>query len=182
MFLGGLFMIYLLLKEHYSDMTTEPCAHCEAVDNAIFKAFGNMIGKSMPESVTEKCYHCSGVVGEEGVPKFFGSQRDQDVCCMMNAEEQIDYVSPDVIHKILTNQTLREEFWAKLEIELEDEQDKTLLKELLSKSRPGSSTVDESWILQNIDKITKHAKYLCNKYSSSTAVQDQETSLYKRKK
>ena len=178
MFLGGLFMIYLLLKEHYLDMTT--CARCEAVDNAIFKVFGNMIWESMPDSVTEKCYGCSGVVGEEGVPKFFGSQRDHDVCCMMNAEEQIDYVSPDVIHKILTNQTLREEFWARLEIELEDDQDKTLLKELLSKNGPGNSTVDESWILQNIDKITKHAKYLYNKYSSSTAVQ--ETSLYKRKK
>ena len=35
----------------------------------------------------------------------------------------------------------------------------TLLKELLSKSGPGNSTVDESWILKNIDKITKHAKY-----------------------
>ena len=106
MFLGGMFMIYLVLKEHYLDMTTEPCARCETVDNAIFKA--NMILESMPESVTEKCYGCSGVVGEDGVPKFFGSQRDHDVCCTMNAEEQIDYVSPDVIHKILTNQTLRE--------------------------------------------------------------------------
>ena len=171
MFLGGLFMIYLLLKEHYLDMTTEPCARCKAVDNAIFKAFGYMIWESMPESVTEKCYGCSGVVGEEGVPKFFGSQRDHDVCCMMNAEEQIDYVSPDVIHKILTNQTLREEFWARLEIELEDEQDKTQLRELLSKNGPGNSTVEESWILQNIDKITNHVKYLYNNYSTG---QDQE--------
>ena len=85
-----MFMIYSVLKEHYLDMTTEPCARCETVDNAIFKAFGNMILESMPETVTEKCYGCSGVVGEEGVSKFFGSQRDHDVCCMMNAEEQID--------------------------------------------------------------------------------------------
>ena len=67
MFLGGLFMIYLLLKEHYLDMTTEPCARCKAVDNAIFKAFGYMIWESMRESVTEKRYGCSGVVGEEVV-------------------------------------------------------------------------------------------------------------------
>ena len=90
-------------------MATECCAHCETLDNAIFKVFGNMIWVSMPESVEHACYGCSDVVGEDGVPKFFPSQRDHDVCCMMTAEEQIDNVSPDVIHKILKTQALRED-------------------------------------------------------------------------
>ena len=61
--------------------------------------------------------------------------------------------------------------------------DKTLLKELFSKSGSVNSTVDEDWVLQNIDKITDHAKYLHNTFplSSAAAAQDQETSLYKRK-
>ena len=100
MFLGGLFMIGLLLREHYLDLSI--CAHCKAVDDAVIKALGNIIWIFMPESVEEKCYSCSGVVREDGVPKFFASQRDHDVCCMMTAEEQVDYIRSDVIHKILT--------------------------------------------------------------------------------
>ena len=93
MFLGGLFMIGLLLREHYlRDMAAET-RHGNELDVAIFKALGNMIWISMPESVEEKCYGCSGVVGEDGVPKYFPSQRDHDVCCMMTPEEQIDYIT-----------------------------------------------------------------------------------------
>ena len=66
MYLGGLFMIGLLLKEYYLyNMSSyrKRCAFCEAVDAAIIKGLGTMIWVSMPESVTEKCYGCSGVVG-----------------------------------------------------------------------------------------------------------------------
>ena len=109
MFLGGLFMIGLALRDHYLRDMAAKTRHGNELDVAIFKALGNMIWISMPESVEEKCYGCRGVTDEEGRPKFFGSQRDHDVCCMMTPEEQIDYISEDVIHKILTTPELREE-------------------------------------------------------------------------
>ena len=56
-------------------MATERCAYCEAIDDAVIKALGCVIWIFMPESVEEKCYGCSGVVGEDGVPKCFASQR-----------------------------------------------------------------------------------------------------------
>ena len=55
-----MFMI-TLLKDIIKEMS-EP-RHGNELDVAIFKALGNMIWVSMPESVTEKCYGCSGVVG-----------------------------------------------------------------------------------------------------------------------
>ena len=117
MFLGGLFMIGLLLKDYYLyDMS----AYCEAVD-AIIKGLGTMLWVSMPESVEDKCYGCRGVTDEDGRPKFFGSQRDHDVCCMMTPDEQVDYISEDVIHKILTTPALAEELWKRVEVELKTE-------------------------------------------------------------
>ena len=85
-----------------------------ALDDAIFKSLGNMIWVSMPESVQK-----GRSVRRRCVPKFFPSQRHHDVCCMMTAEELVDYVSPDVIHEILTTEPLREEFWSRVELELE---------------------------------------------------------------
>ena len=78
---------------HY--FSTCPCAFCEAVDNEVIKALGTMLWISMPESVVEKCYGCRGVTDEEGGHKFFPSQRDHDVCCMMTRDEQVDYISED---------------------------------------------------------------------------------------
>ena len=114
-------MIGLLLKDYYlynmSTKCLQPsqhyfsnlCAYCEAVDDPVIQSLGTMIWVSMPESVEEKCYGCSGVTDEEGKPKFFGSQRDHDVSCMMTPDEQVDYISTDVIHKIITTPALAEE-------------------------------------------------------------------------
>ena len=114
-------------------------AFCEAVDDAIIKGLGTMIWVSMSESVTEKCYGCSGVTEEDGNPKFFGSQRDHDVCCMMTPDEQVDYISEDVIHKILTNPELAEELWKRVEVELntEDRRQKTYERDLKQHSAEG---------------------------------------------
>ena len=101
------FMIGLALRDHYLRDMAAKTRHGNELDVAIFKALGNMIWISMPESVEEKCYGCRGVTDEEDRPKFFGSQRDHDVCCMMTPEEQIDYISEDVIHKILTTPVKR---------------------------------------------------------------------------
>ena len=136
-------MLGLLLKEYYLyNMATVQCAYCEAIDDAVIKALGCVIMTFMPESVEEKCYGCSGVVREEGVPKFFSSQGDHDVCCMMKPEEQVDYISEDVIHKILTTPALRKELWSRVEVEL-NEKDKRLLKQLLNNTEPQERTVDE---------------------------------------
>ena len=110
-------------------------AYCEAVDDAIIKGLGTMLWVSMPESVTDKCYGCSGVTDEEGRPKFFGSQRDHDVCCMMTPEEQVDYISEDGIHKILTTPTLAEELWKRVEVELK-EPDRKRLRQMLNNTEP----------------------------------------------
>ena len=89
-----------------------------------------MIWVSMPESVEEKCYGCRGVTDEEGRPKFYASQRDHDVCCMMTPDEQVDYISEDMIHKILATPALREEFWKRVEEVKCNEQDRKLLNQL----------------------------------------------------
>ena len=96
------------------------CAYCETVDGVVIQGLGTMIWVSMPESVEDKCYGCSGVTDEDGKPKFFGSQRDH-VCCMMTPDEQVDYISTDVIHKILTTPALAEELWKMVEVELNNE-------------------------------------------------------------
>ena len=124
-----------------------------------------MIWDKLPEIAEQRCYGCNCVVG---VAKFrdydvclTGDFRDHDVCLMMTAEEQIEYLSPDVIHKILTTKELREEFWARVEVEFED---RTQLQELLSKIGP--TFPDEQWVLQNIDKIEDHGKDLYSSYKS----------------
>ena len=45
MFLGGLFMIYLLLKDYYfyNMSSRKRSAYCEAVDDAIIKGLGTRI-------------------------------------------------------------------------------------------------------------------------------------------
>ena len=133
-----------------------------ALDDAIFKSLGNMIWVSMPESVQQ-----GRSVRRWCVPQFFPSQRHHDVCCMMTAEEQVDYVSTDVIHEILTTEPLREKFWSRVELELEHEGDIVELKKLLSKCGSGNTYPDEEWVLQNLGKITDHAKYLYNTYQNS---------------
>ena len=175
MFLGGLFMIGLLLKKYY--LYNMSYAFCEAVDDAIIKGLGTMIWVSMPESVTEKCYGCSGVTDEDGKPKFFGSQRDHDVCCTMTPDEQVDYISEDVIHKILSNPELAEELWKRVEVEL-NEQNRSHLREILNNTEPKDRTVDEDWARNNMDKITDYTKFLLKTLSS--AEHDQESSLLKR--
>ena len=67
MFVTVMFMI-TLLKDIIKEMA-EP-RHVNELNVAIFKALSNMIWVSVPESVTEKCYGCSGVMGEVIVPKF----------------------------------------------------------------------------------------------------------------
>ena len=102
----------------------------------------------MPESVEEKCYGCRGVTDEDGRPKFFGSQRDHDVCCMMTPEEQIDYISEDVIHKIITTPELREELFARVEVEIPNQEDRKIVKEILSRSK--SNFPSERFLLYNL--------------------------------
>ena len=98
------------LQQHGYKKTCQPLllitalCLCEAVDDEVIKALGTMISISMPESVEEKCYGCTGVTDEVGSPKFFPLQRDHDVCCMMPRDEQVDYISEDVIRKIITTQ------------------------------------------------------------------------------
>ena len=104
--------------------------HGNELDVAIFKALGSMIWISVPESVEEKCYGCSSVVGEDDVPKFFASQRDHDVCCMMTPEEQVDYISEDVIHKIITTPELKDELFARVEVEIPNQEDRKVVKEI----------------------------------------------------
>ena len=157
MFLGGLFMIGLALRDHYLRDMAAKTRHGNELDVAIFKALGNMIWISMPESVEEKCYGCTGVTDEEGRPKFFGSQRDHDVCCMMTPEEQIDYISEDVIHKILTPE-LREELFARVEVEIPNQEDRKIVKEILSRSK--SNFPSERFLLYNLVHITDYAKFL----------------------
>ena len=96
---------------------------------------------------------------------------------MMTAEEQIEYLSPDVIHKILTKKELREEFWARVEAEFED---RTQLQELLSKIGPTFN--DEQWVLQNINKIEDHAKDLYSSFHTKVEKEIVGFDLYKRKK
>ena len=76
MFLGGLFMIGLALRDHYLRDMAAKTRHGNELDVAIFKALGNMIWISMPESVEEKCYGCRGVTAEEGRPKFFSAHKE----------------------------------------------------------------------------------------------------------
>ena len=149
MFLGGLFMIGLFLKDYYlNNMSSRKrCSYCEAVDDAIIKGLGTMLWVSMPESVEDKCYGCSGVTDEDGKPKFFGLQRDHDVSCMMTPDEQVDYISEDVIHKILTTPTLAEELWKRVEVEL-NEPDRRRMRQLLNNTE--DRTVDEDWARKNI--------------------------------
>ena len=152
-------MIGLLLKEYYLYNMSSRSAFYDAVNAAIIKGLGTMIWVSMPESVTEKCYGCSGVTEEDGNPKFFGSQTDHDVCCMMTPEEQVDYISEDVIHKILTDLELAEELWKRVEVELNKE-DGRRMREILNNTPPKDRTVDEDWARKNIDKITDYTKFL----------------------
>ena len=176
MFLGGLFMIGLALRDHYLRDMAAKTRHGNELDVAIFKALGNMIWISMPESVEEKCYGCRGVTDEEGRPKFFGSQRDHDVCCMMTPEEQIDYISEDVIHKILTTPELREELFARVEVEIPNQEDRKIVKEILSRSK--SNFPSERFLLNNLVHITDYAKFLLR---ASATQYSQETSLLKKK-
>ena len=169
MFLGGLFMIGLLLKEYYLYNMSSRSTFYDAVNAAIIKGLGTMIWVSMPESVTEKCYGCSGVTEEDGNPKFFASQTDHDVCCMMTPDEQVDYISQDVIHKILTDLELAEELWKRVEVELNKE-DGRRMKEILNNTPPKDRTVDKDWARKNIDKITDYTKFLLK-----TAEHDQES-------
>ena len=173
MFLGGLFMI--------GNMSKTRCAYYEAVDDTVIQALGTMIWVSMPESVEDKCYGCSGVTDENGRPKFFGSQRDHDVCCMMTPDEQVDYISTDVIHKILTTPALAEELWKRVEVELK-EPDRRRLRELLNNTEPKDRTVDEDWVRKNLDKITDYTKSLLKTLPLSSAEHDKECSLLKRKR
>ena len=181
MFLGGLFMIYLLPKDYYfyNMSSRKRSAYCEAVDDAILKGLGTMLWVSMPESVTDKCYGCSRVTDEKGRPKFFGSQRDHDVCCMMTPDEQVDYISEDVIHKILTTLALAEELWKRVEVEL-NQPDRKRLRQMLNNTEPKDRTVDEDWARKNLDRITDYTKFLLKTLSS--AEHDKESSFLKRKR
>ena len=176
MFLGGLFMIRLALRDHYLRDMAAKTSHGNELDVALFKALGNMIWISMPESVEEKCYGCTGVTDEEGRPKFFGSQRDHDVCCMMTPEEQIDYISEDVIHKIITTPELREELFAREVVEIPNQEERKFVKEILRRSK--SNFPNERFLLNNLVHITDHAKFLLR---ASATQYTQETSLLKKK-
>ena len=158
------------------------CAYCEALDNAVVKALGTMVWVSMPESVEEKCYGCRGETDEEGRPKFFPSQRDHDVCCMMTSDKQVVYISEDVIPKILASPELRKELWKRVEVEL-NEQDRRLLNQLLNNTEPEDRTVDVNWAInENLGRITDYTKFLLKTFPLSSALHDQETSLLKRKR
>ena len=151
-------------------------SHGNQLDVAIFKALGNMIWISMPESVEDKCYGCTGVTDEDGRPKFFGSQRDHDVCCMMTPEEQIDHISEDVIHKIITTPELREELFDRVEVEIPNQEARKIVREILSRSK--SNFPSEQFLLNNLALITDYAKFLLR---SSATQYTQETSLLKKK-
>ena len=176
MFLGGLFMIGLFLKDYYlyNMSSRKRCAYCEAVAT---QGLGTMLWVSMPESVKEKCYGCSGVIAEDGKPKFFPSQRDHNVCCVMTPDEQVDYISEHVIREILTTLALAEELWKRVEVELE-EPDRKRLRQLLNNTEP--RTVHEIWARKNLDRITDYTKFLLKTLSS--VEHDKENSLLKRKR
>ena len=78
---------------------------------------------------------------------------------MMTPEEQVDYISEDVIHKILTDLELAEELWKRVEVELNKE-DGRRMREILNNTPPKDRTVDEDWARKNIDKITDYTKFL----------------------
>ena len=182
---------YLLLKDknnmmsirkHTSHWSTRPCAFCEAVDDEIIKALGTMVWISMPESVCEKCYGCRVVTDEEGGPKFFPSQRDHDVCCMMTREEQVDYISEDVIRKIITTPELSEELWKRVLTEFIGAE-KRALEQILNNAKPEDRTVDEDWALsEKLGRITDYTKHLLKTFPLSSALHESETSLLKRKR
>ena len=184
-------MIGLLLKDYYLEMSlkhtnhyfsTRPCGFCEAVDEEVIKALGAMLWISMPESVNEKCYGCRGVTDEEGKPKFFGSQRDHDVCCMMTREEQVDYISHDVIRKIITTPELAAELWERVLTEFKGAE-KRQLEQILNNAKPEDRTVDEDWALrEKLGRITDWTKHLLKTFPLSSAIHESETSLLKRKK
>ena len=111
-----------------------------------------------------------------GRTKFFGSQRDHDVCCMMTPEEQIDYISEDVIHKIITTPELREELFDRVEVEIPNQEARKIVREILSRSK--SNFPSEQFLLNNLAHITDYAKFLLR---SSPTQYTQETSLLKKK-
>ena len=116
---------------------------------------------------------------KEGKPKFFGSQRDHNVCCMMTPDEHVGYISTDVIHKIITTQALAEELWKRVEVELNEDRHRRLLRQLLD---PKDRIVDEDWARKHLDRITDYTKFLLKTLPLSSAEHDKETSLLKRKR
>ena len=95
---------------------------------------------------------------------------------MMTPEEQIDYISEDVIHKILTTPELREELFARVEVEIPNQEDRKIVKEILSRSK--SNFPSERFLLNNLVHITDYAKFLLR---ASATQYSQETSLLKKK-
>ena len=98
---------------------------------------------------------------------------------MMTPDEQVDYISEDVIHKILTTPALAEELWKRVEVELK-EPDRKRLRQMLNNTEPKDRTVDEDWPRKNLDRITDYTKFLLKTLFSD--LHDQETSLIKRKR
>ena len=94
----------------------------------------------------------------------------------MTPEEQIDYISEDVIHKILTTPELREELFARAVVEIPNQEERKFVKEILSRSK--SNFPNERFLLNNIVHITDYTKFLLR---ASATQYTQETSLLKKK-
>ena len=92
-----------------------------------------------------------------------------EINCPNSTYTSLDYISEDVIHKILTDLELAEELWKRVEVELNTE-DGRRMKEILNNTPPKDRTVDEDWARKNIDKITDYTKFLLK-----TAEHDQES-------
>ena len=101
---------------------------------------------------------------------------------MMTSDEQVDYISEDVILKIITTPELSEELWKRVEVELKGHE-KEQLHRILNNAKPEDRTVDENWAInKNLDKITDYTKFLLKSSPLSSDLHDQETSLLKRKR
>ena len=80
-----------------------------------------------------------------------------------------------MIHKILTTPQLREELFARVEVEIPNQEDRKIVKEILSRSK--SNFPSERFLLYNLVHITDYAKFqvFCYAIHSRNIITQEET-------
>ena len=61
------------------------------IEDALYVAYAQAIGRVMPSLINQKCYGCGLVNPEDGTTYDHPSQLHHNVCTMMTREEQIDF-------------------------------------------------------------------------------------------